>query len=493
MKKQILFFGDCFMKNFHRIVLINSLLLYGFGSIQALEDQTFSIGRIYKKYFEQEKDERSREKDERSREEERYRQEQKELYKKHFERQEEACKKCLKQAKKEAYKPYFKQQEEIYNRLSQSSIRGVCPLEIDEALAEELFANCPQEVKGLVSNIGNGFCPRDQTNILLYGMRQTGKTSLAQAIAIKTQTPCLFFNAGEISDTENLKKIFEFAKNEEKNLCKPCIVIFDGLEALTRIDAAKNDHENNALIKFWERLNNFRNSGVVFIGIIDGTNDLPDEITKKNSMIEVPLPNQKHRETILSCYFNAKKDSDGITFDESITPAIIAQKTNGYSYRELKDLVDKITSSMITAQNLSDGSNKTLTNKKYCTLIKQIEKNSKPKLLSTFKTFFRSPKNPLGVGAIFLGLVGLVNQSRISEKGFALQKTSIDLTERGLNLTAENAKRQMELTQKGLDQNREQFEYTTSWKHMGAQAAWNLVSRAGGDLLGGMGRLIGGK
>lgn len=269
------------MKNFHSAVLINSLLLlYGFGSIQASEDQTFVTEEMHKKYYEQ-----------REQKEQRYRQAEKEAYKQYYERQEEASKKQREQ--EEAYKPYFKQQEEIYKNLLASEIPGVCPLEIDAVLAEELLTSCPQEVNALVSKIEKGACPRDQTNIMFHGMRQAGKTSLAQAVAIKTQTPCLFFNAGQISDTEKLLKIFEFAKSEKERLSKPCIVvIFDGLEALIKVEVAKDDDGSNALIKFWERLNNFRNSGVVFISTIDGTGSLPDQIIQKASMIEVPFPIQ---------------------------------------------------------------------------------------------------------------------------------------------------------------------------------------------------------
>ena len=102
-----------------------------------------------------------------------------------------------------------------------------------------------------------------------------------------------------------------------------------------------------------------------------------------------------------------------------------------------------------------DGSHKTFTYKKYCTLIKQIEKKSQPKLSSIFKKYFRFPKDPLRVGLGIAAFVGVANQvitSReqvdIAKAGLKNTTKQIELAEAGLK----NTTKQIELTERGLKQ-----------------------------------------
>ncbi len=329
------------------------LLLYGFGCIQASEGEVFGIDEYFK------------------------------------------------QEKKEAYKKYFKEEEQFYQELLSLGISGARPLNIDEVLAEAILATCPQEIKDTISSIEQGVFCDNEKNIILHGISGTGKSCLAQAIAIKSQTPCLYFNAGGISTqymnsgVQNLNRIFQYAEMLQKVLGKPCIIIFDGLEALTTKHADKNNHENNILASFWQELDQHSNSKVVVIGIMNGTEGLPVQIINRTSMIEVPLPKLEHREAILFYYLKAKKDKYKLLYPESISAIAknIALQTEGFSNRDLQNLVTRVTKPVILEPALPDRINKVIMSDFFDDAIEQIKNDPKWKVerqIGTWKDTFKT-------------------------------------------------------------------------------------------------------
>lgn len=88
--------------------------------------------------------------------------------------------------RKESYTKYFEQQEKIYQELLKKGISGVRTLIVDEVLAEEIVTNSPKEVVEVVSDIEQSIFCVNKKNTMLYGKSGTGKSCLAQAIAIKT-------------------------------------------------------------------------------------------------------------------------------------------------------------------------------------------------------------------------------------------------------------------------------------------------------------------
>jgi len=395
---------------------------------------------------------------------------------------------------KESYKKYFEQQEKIYEELLKKGISGVRPLIVDEVLAEEIIANCPDELNEIVSDIEQGLISVNKTNAMLHGKSGTGKSCLAQAIAIKTQTPCLFFNAGGISTeyansgVQNLDRIFQYAKRLEKETGKPCIVIFDELESLTTKHVNKNNNENNVLKIFWQQLDNLIHSKVVVIGTMNEIDDVPVQISTRASMIEVPLPSLEQREATLSYYLKTKKDKFQLIYPESISgiAAYVARQTKGFSNRDLQNLVEQTTKPMIKAPVMLDKSNKVLMSNYFDSLIKQIKKDPKRKLeretgtwKHTFKTSIRDPR-AIGVAGIVttiaLGYKGLVNQEKglnYQEKGLGYQEKSLDYQKQGL-----------EIHKKGLAQGKEIAEQQMSWTQMGKQALCNLPGTLIGALIG---------
>jgi len=94
--------------------------------------------------------------------------------------------------KKETYKKYFEQQEKIYKELSEKGIPGGRFVNMDENLAEEVIANCPKKIKEAISDIEQGLFFEGQKNMILHGKSGTGKSCLAQAIAIKLKLHVYF-------------------------------------------------------------------------------------------------------------------------------------------------------------------------------------------------------------------------------------------------------------------------------------------------------------
>jgi SpoVK/Ycf46/Vps4 family AAA+-type ATPase len=331
----------------------------------------------------------------------------------------------------ESYREYFKRQEEIYKEMEEKKIPGARPLTIDEDLAEKAVANSPDKVNDLVSDIQKNIFCSNKKNALLHGAPGTGKSLLAQAVAIKTKTPCLFFNAGEISTqymnsgVQNFAKIFKYAKELEKRLGKPCVIIFDELESLTRKHTAKDNHENNVLISFWQGLDKLAGSGVVVIGTMNGTDDLPPQMIDRTSMIEVPLPDTKQRDAILSYYFKAIQNKHGIGYSEYVTPAILAAQTKGFSNRDLQNLMEQATKQVIKAPAVETWDpkigcyacgNKVVMGYEFTSVIREIKKEHRTKLLGNFKKHLKSPTTfkVAGLGIASVGVLTAIESVKIA-------------------------------------------------------------------------------
>ncbi|MCX5923592.1 MAG: AAA family ATPase [Candidatus Dependentiae bacterium] len=321
-------------------------------------------------------------------------------------------------ATNEAYKQFFKKQEEIYQDLLTLGIPGARPLSINQTLAEEVLTNCPREINDTISSINQRVFFDNEKDMILHGMSGTGKSCLAQAIAIKTKSPCLFFNAGSISTeymnsgVQNLNRIFEYAQRLEKSLGKPCIIIFDELEALTKKHAGKNNHESNILISFWQELDKLNNSKIIVIGTMNRTDDLPVQITNRTSIVEVSLPTDKHREATLDYFLTTKKDKYMLEYPEWITAAYLAKKTKGFSNRDLQNLVARATKQAILAPSVPDKSSKFVPGDYFTRIIKETKKDPKRKLereigtwKHTFKTNFRDPRITLPLAAVATTLI----------------------------------------------------------------------------------------
>ena len=413
--------------------------------------------------------------------------------------------------KDESYKKYFQQQEKFYQELLKRGIPGARPLGIDEVLAESILTTCPNEVHDVISDIEHSVFSTHKKNIIFHGPSGTSKSVLTQAIAIKSQVPCLFFNVGTISTeyqnsgVQNLNKIFKYAQELEKVLGKPCVVILDELEAFTKKHVGTNHSENNILMNFWQELDRLANSKVITIGTMNNTEDVPEQIINRTSMIEVPLPNIQQTEAVLSYLLKKRADKYNLAYPEWLTAASLARKTKifykRFSNRDLENLVEEATRPAIQMPAPSDGSKKFVLGENFAREIKKIQWQFIGKWQRTFTKHLRDPKIilPLAGMAVMLHL-GYKNfsnqeksmdmQSANHKESIALQKhhqaANIAMQEKSMVLQMAHHKESMEfqvnnqkenvaLQREGMVQAQQNADYQMSTSHMMAQAKINSV------------------
>lgn len=361
--------------------------------------------------------------------------------------------------KDKTYETYIQLQEKITDGALKLQIPGTRKLQIDESFAEKVLKTCPHEINSAISSIEQNIFDDNEKNIIMHGPSGTSKSCLAQAIAIKTKTPCIIFNAGSISTqymnsgVQNLHKIFEYARQVEKEHNK-CIVILDEIEALTKKHVHKESHENNILISFWQEIDNLNNSNVMVIGTMNNTQDLPIQVTNRSSMILVPLPKLKHREAVLSHHLEIKVKKHNLTYSTWITPLNLAYLTKGFSHRDLQNTITRATKPAIL-----DSKDKTVSPYNFAMVIREIRKDPKRKeersmgtWKHSLKKHFRDPK--IGI-SFFFGFVG----------------TSLAYT--SIRQARQIGDEQKIMQEKGLRQSREIAERQMSLEHMSKQTVLN--------------------
>jgi hypothetical protein len=390
---------------------------------------------------------------------------------------------CLKASKdetsekSESYKEYFAQQEKIYQGLVDLGIPGARPLDINEALAESVLANSPKEVNEIISDFEYNQFSTNKKNIIFHGPSGTGKSVLAQAIAIKTQTPCLFFDAGAISTTymnsgvQNLNTIFEYAQKLEIVLGKPCIIIFDELETLTEKHVGTNNPEKNILRSFWQALDKLRNSKVIAIGTMNGIDDVPDQIINRTSMIEVPLSNLKQREAILSYHSKTRQDKHKLAYPEWLTATYLARRTKGFCNRDLESVIEEATRPVIKTPAPLNGSNKLVPADNFYREIKKVQWQFIEKWQRTFKKHLRDPKITLPLASIAVVLTVACYTISIQKESLANQKAN---HKESIALQIAHQKENVANQKEGMEQSQKIADRQMSDAQIATQAEINL-------------------
>jgi hypothetical protein len=371
-------------------------------------------------------------------------------------------------ARDDEYKEYFEQQKVIYEGLLSLGIPGACPLDMDEVLAESVLALCPDKVRQAISKIKQRIFFKNKKNIIFHGVSGTGKSALAQAMAIQCQLPCLLFDAGDISTeymnsgVQNLNRIFEYVHELEQQLGKPCVVIFEELESLTKKHADAKNPENNILMSFWRKLDKLAKSQVVVVGTMNNVQDVPKQIINRTYMIEIPLPTQNHREAVLSYHLHDIQNKYNLAYPEWLTAAYLAKQTKGFSNRDLENLVTEALSPALIASAEADGSNRMVKIEHVSNAIKQIKQDFTEEHKRTFKKYLCDSKILIPLVQIALTTVSIGAQliaTRQAHTNANMQMNhSLTIAERQLNQAQTIATMQMDqartIAQHQMDQTR---------------------------------------
>lgn len=213
---------------------------------------------------------------------------------------------------------------------------------IDYDLAQQLLEEAPERIKTLIARFARARRAPESTRrilvadkLLLVGPPGVGKSDLAKAIAQAIGRPFIFLqssllaNEYQNSGAQNLKRTIQEIK--ESNI--PYVVILDEIHCL--IDKKKNEQKADAdtSVALWQLIDDCSNhKNILFIGTTNSLKNIPEALQNRftNCIVEVGLPGLMQREKIINFYM-------GNTVDQNLLKKI-AQQTNGFSARELKEL-----------------------------------------------------------------------------------------------------------------------------------------------------------
>jgi transitional endoplasmic reticulum ATPase len=198
-----------------------------------------------------------------------------------------------------------------------------------------------QALRSMVELVRCGTRPYPRFNppkgILLTGPSGTGKTLLARALAgelgltlITVDLPSLFSKwVGE--SEKGLREVFKRARQTS-----PCIVFFDGLEALAPARAAEDPGSLSPRLisQLFRELDELHGSlGVVVLGATNRLDLVEPAVLRPGRfdfLYELPLPDACGRREILSIH------AEGMPLDGAIDLQAIAEETEGWTGAELE-------------------------------------------------------------------------------------------------------------------------------------------------------------
>jgi len=175
--------------------------------------------------------------------------------------------------------------------------------------------------------------------VLLFGPPGTGKTMLAKAVAHESQFSFFSISASVLTSKwvgegeKKLRALFRAASYKQ-----PSVIFFDEIDSLF---SARSDneaeHSRRLKTEFMVRVDGAASSSEERVLILGATNrpwDLDDAIMRRMPKhIYVDLPNQEARQDLIKYHMTKQ----GINFQPQIL-ARIAERTNGYSCSDLKEV-----------------------------------------------------------------------------------------------------------------------------------------------------------
>jgi proteasome regulatory subunit len=175
--------------------------------------------------------------------------------------------------------------------------------------------------------------------VLLYGPPGTGKTLLAKAVAHKTDATFIRIVGSELvqkyigEGSKLVKEVFEMARRKA-----PSIIFIDELDAIAAIrlnDTNGADREvQRTLMQLLAEMDGFGARGEVrIIGATNRPDTLDPAIVRPGRFdrtVEVPLPDENSRKTILFIHTKGMSISENVDFDK------LASLSKGLSGADLR-------------------------------------------------------------------------------------------------------------------------------------------------------------
>jgi ATP-dependent 26S proteasome regulatory subunit len=177
-----------------------------------------------------------------------------------------------------------------------------------------------------------------QRGLILYGPPGNGKTLIAKAVATESDSHLEVINGPEIlskwvgQSEENLRGVFQRARE-----LAPSVILIDEIDALApNRDDVTHQHEVQLISQLLVLLDGLEARGrVAVIGTTNRIGSIDAAIRRPGRFdyhIEVPSPDQRGREAILSVYLRGMKATPGIDL------ARAARETAGFSGADLAAL-----------------------------------------------------------------------------------------------------------------------------------------------------------
>ncbi len=177
--------------------------------------------------------------------------------------------------------------------------------------------------------------------VLLVGPPGTGKTLMAKAVAGQANVP-FFHAAGSEFDevfvgqgARRIRDLFKAAKQKA-----PCVIFIDEIDSVgsKRINSAMHPYANQTINQLLSEMDGFlENEGVIIMGATNRKEALDKALLRPgrfDTHVDVPLPDRKGREEILSLYMNKIKTDNQINTDS------IVGRTFGFSGADIQNLVN---------------------------------------------------------------------------------------------------------------------------------------------------------
>lgn len=197
-------------------------------------------------------------------------------------------------------------------------------------------------------------------HLVLYGQPGTGKTLIAQKLAhlsgmdyaIVSGADFLQFKPGV--DIQKMHELFDWANNGKRGL----ILFIDEADALLRDRKTLND-QGVALVNSFLARTNASSDKFMLILATNYPNNLDSAVLSRISKkLEIPLPGQAERIRLFERYFKKHiedtQDNVKLIIDTPFTHeriATIAQKIEGFSGREIEQLLAEIRIESMIANN----------------------------------------------------------------------------------------------------------------------------------------------